>query len=244
MSIVSDIVKGNERIVVESITNGMERGYAQVRRNEDSPWGEKRYFVRNIDDIWFTGSPQSILSRIGIETTVRRAEDFSNMFDGSLTGFYYALMASPQKNDEAIKIILGYISETFRNRGIDISRINFHLPAPWLAHLITCLEDGTVPKKHQKAFIDELIDWDKTDNEPIDYIVEKLMSKPEYEVMDNSLIDGLIEKVFADNAKIVEEVKTNPKKSGFLIGQIMKLSGGKASPQDVARLVNEKLKSC
>jgi Asp-tRNA(Asn)/Glu-tRNA(Gln) amidotransferase B subunit len=232
-----------ERNVIERIKNDMEYGYIQKRPNESSSWGDKIPYMRNTKTLWFTETPLNILKSCGIETTQRRAEDLSNLFDGTLSGFYYVAMSSFNKTDESAKMILGYISETFKNRKIDIRSINTHIPASWLCYLIECLETGKVPKKHQKDFIDELIDADKFAYLDVKNLIEDLLKNPKYEVLDNSFLTKLIEDVFLSNEKAVEDAKTNPKKIGFLIGQVMKLSEGKASPQDVSAMINEKLKS-
>lgn len=232
-----------EKNVIEKVKNDMEYGYIQKRLNKDLPWGDKIPYMRNTKTLWFTESPVSILKSCGIETTQRRAEDLSNLFDGTLSGFYYVAMSSYNKTDESAKIILGYISETFKNRKLDIRSINTHIPAPWLSYLIECLENGKVPKKHQKDFIDELIDADKINYSDVKILIEDLLKNPKYEVLDSSFLIKLIDDVFLANEKAVEDAKTNPKKIGFLIGQVMKLSAGKASPQDVSSMINAKLKT-
>ncbi|UCE59212.1 MAG: Asp-tRNA(Asn)/Glu-tRNA(Gln) amidotransferase subunit GatB [Phycisphaerales bacterium] len=54
-----------------------------------------------------------------------------------------------------------------------------------------------------------------------------------------------VEEVFASNNRAVEDALTNPKKTkaavGFLHGQVMQTSGGKADPRLVAELVERKL---
>ncbi|MCI0499498.1 MAG: Asp-tRNA(Asn)/Glu-tRNA(Gln) amidotransferase subunit GatB [Planctomycetales bacterium] len=62
---------------------------------------------------------------------------------------------------------------------------------------------------------------------------------------DAGEIEALIEAVLAENAEAVEDAKTNPKKAkkavGFLMGQVIQKSGGRANPKIVSQLLNQKL---
>ena len=66
------------------------------------------------------------------------------------------------------------------------------------------------------------------------------------QVRDSGAIEALVDKVLAENAAQVENYRTaRPEKRGkmlgFFVGQAMKLSGGKAAPGEVNRLLREKL---
>ncbi len=57
---------------------------------------------------------------------------------------------------------------------------------------------------------------------------------------DANAIEGIVNKIILENLKAVEDYKKNPASIGFLLGQVIKSSGGTASPQ-VAREVLEKI---
>ena len=62
------------------------------------------------------------------------------------------------------------------------------------------------------------------------------------QVSDESAILAFVEQAIANNPTQVQQYKEgNPKVLQFLIGQVMKLSKGKANPQSVAKLLAEKL---
>ena len=62
------------------------------------------------------------------------------------------------------------------------------------------------------------------------------------QVSDTSALEGFVDQAFAENAKSVEDFRAGKKAAaGFLVGQVMKLSKGKADPQRVGKLVAEKL---
>jgi aspartyl-tRNA(Asn)/glutamyl-tRNA(Gln) amidotransferase subunit B len=62
------------------------------------------------------------------------------------------------------------------------------------------------------------------------------------QVSDAGALDGFVEQALAANAKSVEDYKAGKKAAaGFLVGQVMKLSKGKADPQLAGKLVADKL---
>ena len=62
---------------------------------------------------------------------------------------------------------------------------------------------------------------------------------------DAEQIGQWVDQVLAANEKAVHDAIANPKKlkasRGFLVGQVMKLSGGKADPRIVGELIEHKL---
>ena len=61
------------------------------------------------------------------------------------------------------------------------------------------------------------------------------------QVTDSSAIEKAVDEVIAANPKQVEQVKAKPQTLGWFVGQVMKATGGKASPQAVNDLVKAKL---
>jgi aspartyl-tRNA(Asn)/glutamyl-tRNA(Gln) amidotransferase subunit B len=64
------------------------------------------------------------------------------------------------------------------------------------------------------------------------------------QVSDEGAIADIVDQVLADeaNAKAIEDIKNgNEKVIGFLVGQVMKLSKGKANPSMAQKLIRERL---
>jgi aspartyl-tRNA(Asn)/glutamyl-tRNA(Gln) amidotransferase subunit B len=62
------------------------------------------------------------------------------------------------------------------------------------------------------------------------------------QVSDEGEIAKIVEQVLNDNAKAAEDVKNGEMKAvGFLVGQVMKLSRGKANPQLARELIKKRL---
>ena len=68
------------------------------------------------------------------------------------------------------------------------------------------------------------------------------------QVRDEGAMQAWVDQAFTANEKAVQDAVANPKKQkqarGFLMGQVMKISGGKADPAIVGKLIDEKLARC
>ena len=63
------------------------------------------------------------------------------------------------------------------------------------------------------------------------------------QISDESEINNLIEKVIEENPKMLEQFNAGKEKLfGFFVGQVMKISNGKANPQMVNSLLIKRLK--
>ena len=62
------------------------------------------------------------------------------------------------------------------------------------------------------------------------------------QVSDEGAIIAIVDQVLADNAKAAEDVKNGEMKAiGFLVGQVMKASQGKANPAMAQELIKKQL---
>jgi aspartyl-tRNA(Asn)/glutamyl-tRNA(Gln) amidotransferase subunit B len=61
------------------------------------------------------------------------------------------------------------------------------------------------------------------------------------QVTDTGAIEAAVDEIIAANPDQVAKAKANPKLAGWFVGQVMKLTGGKANPKAVNELVAKKL---
>ncbi len=105
-----------------------------------------------------------------------------------------------------------------------------------LSKLINLIKDGTISGKIAKTVFEMMAEGDKN---PIDIVNEKSLKQQS----DPKELDKLIEKVINENQDKVKEYKSGKEKLfGFFVGQVMKVSGGKANPQLVNEILKKKLK--
>ncbi len=106
--------------------------------------------------------------------------------------------------------------------------------AAQLGGVLDLIADGTISGKIAKDLFEIL--W--TEGGDPRALVEARGLK---QVTDTGAIEKLVDEVIANNPDKVADTKTNPKAVGWFVGQVMKASGGKASPQAVNELLKSKL---
>ncbi|MDD2709208.1 MAG: Asp-tRNA(Asn)/Glu-tRNA(Gln) amidotransferase subunit GatB [Verrucomicrobiae bacterium] len=104
-----------------------------------------------------------------------------------------------------------------------------------IAALTTVVESGKISSKQAKDVFAEMF---KTGKNPDAIIAEKGLSQ----VSDAGAIEKFCDEVIAANPKIVTDIRSgNAKAVGALVGQVMKLSKGKANPAMVNEFLKKKL---
>lgn len=78
----------------------------------------------------------------------------------------------------------------------------------------------------------------RTDKHPLEIAKEQNLLQNS----DTSAIEEIAKKVITDNPKAVEDFKKNPNSIGFLLGQVMKASGGTANPSLTKEILEKLLK--
>jgi len=104
-----------------------------------------------------------------------------------------------------------------------------------LSKLINLIKNGTISGKIAKSVFEMMIDGDK---DP-ELIVKEQNLKQE---SDPKELEKLIDKIINDNEDKVKEYKEGKEKLfGFFVGQVMKISGGKANPKLTNEILKDKL---
>ncbi len=100
-----------------------------------------------------------------------------------------------------------------------------------IAELIKLIQSGKISTKIAKEVFDEMFETGEMPGE----IVKK---KGLEQISDESALEAVIREVIEENPQAVEDFKAGKKQAiGFLVGQVMKKTKGKANPQ----IVNEKI---
>ena len=103
------------------------------------------------------------------------------------------------------------------------------------ADLIVAVEEGKINQANAKEVFAKVVEEDV---EPLSYMEQHgLMS-----LTDEEALQAAIDEVIAENASIVEEYRSGKDKVfGFLVGQVMKKTKGKADPGKVNELLKKSL---
>ena len=103
-----------------------------------------------------------------------------------------------------------------------------------LGTVLDLIADGTISGKIAKDLFE--IVW-KEGGDPRAIVEQRGMKQ----VTDLGAIEKVVDEIIARNPDKVADARTNPKAIGWFVGQVMKSSGGKASPQAVNDLLKKKL---
>ncbi len=129
--------------------------------------------------------------------------------------------------------IIGELFAALNEKNLEITESP--ISAGNLSKLINLIKDGTISGKIAKTVFEKMMEGDKDPKK----IVEEKGLKQE---SDPKALEALIDKVIDDNReKATEYKKGKVKLFGFFVGQVMKVSGGKANPQLVNEILKKKL---
>lgn len=109
------------------------------------------------------------------------------------------------------------------------------IQAERLATLIQRIKDNTISGKIAKTVFEAMLD----DNSDVDAIIE---AKGLKQVTDSGALESLVDQVIANNPDQVQQYRDGKVQViGFLVGQCMQLSKGKANPAQVNEILRSKL---
>lgn len=129
--------------------------------------------------------------------------------------------------------VMTEVLRELKNRDTEIA--DFALSAARLARLIRRIDDGTITGKAAKeVFAAACESGDEID----DIIRQKGLTQ----IQDDSTIESVIVQVIQANPKPVQQYRAGKTATlGFLVGQVMKATAGRASPQKVTELLRRAL---
>lgn len=152
----------------------------------------------------------------------------------ALADYYEEAVISGGEAKAVANWVMGDLARLLNADSKDIT--DCPVPPGELAGMVTLIADGTISGKIAKALIEEMY---ATGKAPAVIVEEKGWKT----IKDTGAVVALVEQVFADNPDVVAAIKEKGlvQKRGFLVGQVMKASQGKADPQEVNRLIDERL---
>ena len=104
-----------------------------------------------------------------------------------------------------------------------------------LAELVLLHKENVLNSKTGKIVVKEMLETGKN---PKEIVKEKGL----IQITDEKAIEEIVEKVLQENEQSIEDYKNGKDRAlGFLVGQAMKLSKGKANPKMVNELMINKL---
>ena len=117
----------------------------------------------------------------------------------------------------------------------NISIEEFSVSPENLGKLIVLIKNNTISSKIAKEIFEVLLTEDR---DPGEIVKEKGL----VQITDNNEIEKIVDIVLGENTQSIEDYKAGKDKAmGFLVGQAMKLSKGKANPKIVTDIILSKI---
>ena len=133
--------------------------------------------------------------------------------------------------------ILGELHAALNKHDLTISQSP--IAAVQLAKLLVRIADNTISGKIAKQIFDAMWRGKDNDNVDVDAIIESRGLK---QITDDTAIESAVDGVLANHAEQVAQFHAGKEKVlGFLVGMVMKETGGKANPQQVNAALRKKL---
>ena len=235
---------------VEQVTMGWDenRGRTVVQRTKEDAH-DYRYFPEpdlpplELDPAWIAELENSLpeLPAAKIERYTAEwglaVQDAASLAENRARAEYFeAVVAAGAKKVSPRAVANWMVGEVFRlmnESGIAVESIKF-TPADFV-RLIELVETDAINRLAAKDVLAEM--WQS--GEKPDAIVEKRGLK---QISDAGALDAIISQVIAENGDAVAQFKAGKEKIlGFLVGQVMRHSRGKANPKMAEKLLREKL---
>jgi aspartyl-tRNA(Asn)/glutamyl-tRNA(Gln) amidotransferase subunit B len=240
-----DLLEENEKIIQETRTWDEERGITLPLRSKEEAH-DYRYFPEpdlvpvEISEEW-VDSIKSRLPELPDEKKKRYVEQYGlPPYDAGvitvskdMASFFEKCVGIYPEAKTIGNWIMGDLSRLLNARNMDITECP--VKPEQLVEMLKLLDKGTISGKIAKTVFEEMFE---TGKDPGTIVEEKGL----VQISDTSAIEELVNTAIENNPKSVQDYKAGKKKAmGFLVGQVMKASKGKANPQVVNELLKQKL---
>jgi aspartyl-tRNA(Asn)/glutamyl-tRNA(Gln) amidotransferase subunit B len=147
--------------------------------------------------------------------------------------YYDQIIAFKAEPKAAANWLMGEVSKFLNSANLGIEQCP--VSPEKLAGLISLIEQGTISSKIAKTVFEEM--WNS--GKDADAIVKE---KGLVQITDTGEIEAIVDSVIAANPQSVADFKAGKDRAlGFLVGQIMKQTKGRANPEMVNKLLRDRL---
>ncbi|MBW7920815.1 MAG: Asp-tRNA(Asn)/Glu-tRNA(Gln) amidotransferase subunit GatB [Rubellimicrobium sp.] len=238
------VIEDGGTLIQETRLYDPDRGETRSMRSKETA-EDYRYFPDPdllplvIEQAWVDGLGAG-LAELPDARKARYIADFGlSDYDASVltaereNGEYFEAVAQGRDGKQAANWVLNELfGRMKRDEGVDIT--NCPVSPAQLGGIIDLIGAGTISGKIAKDLF-EIVYTEGGD--PARIVEERGMKQ----VTDTGAIEAAVDAVIAANPAQVDKAKQNPKLAGWFVGQVMKATGGKASPAAVNEIVAAKL---
>ena len=151
--------------------------------------------------------------------------------DKKLSDYFEEIISYGANPKDTSNIIVGFLLGYLNKNNRDISSVN--ISTKDFSEVIKMMSDGKISNKQTKDIFTKTLDEDKNILD-----IAKSMGQ---QISDKEEIRKIIKEVFNENAKVVDDYKSGKNVNGFMMGLVMKKTGGKVNPGITNMVLNEEL---
>jgi aspartyl-tRNA(Asn)/glutamyl-tRNA(Gln) amidotransferase subunit B len=241
-----ELIEGGGKVKQETRLYDPDKGETRALRSKEEA-NDYRYFpdpdlLPVVLELSFIDGVRETLPELPDQKAARFIEQHGlSLYDaGVLTASreianYYETVVRELKGHAklAANWVMGDFSAALNKDNVEIK--DAHVTAVSLAALLARIVDETISGKIAKEVFEQM--W--ADRKSADEIIE---AKGLKQITDTSAIETVIDEVMAANPKQLADYRSGKDKLfGFFVGQVMKVTGGKANPAQVNDLLKKKL---
>ena len=238
-----DLIEAGEKVVQETRRWDDTKGASYAMRSKEDAQ-DYRYFPDpdlvpiEISDEWMD-KVRAAQPEFRDEKKVRYKEEYDlpdydiDIITGSkhLADIFEATIALGSEPKEVSNWLMGETIRLVNESEMDIDDVSFK--PEQLAKLIEMIKNNEINRSVGKEVFEKVF---KEDIDPAAYVEEHGLKS----MNDEGALKATIEEIVANNPKSVEDYKAGKKKAiGFLVGQTMKATQGKANPGIVNKILTE-----
>ena len=241
----TQVILSGGKIVQETLLWNDEKGMTITMRSKEQAH-DYRYFP-DPDLVPFTVDskvidhlraelpelPQAKIERFIKQYSLSEYDAGVLVMDQDLTKFFESSVELYNQPKKIVNWINGALLKEMNERKASINTLKLNPSS--LVELIQAVEDSVISNLVGKDVLKEMLDSGKTSTQII-------QDKGLAQVSDDSALMVIIDEIIAQNPGVVGQIKEGKSAAaGFLVGQAMKKSGGKANPKKLNELITRRI---
>ncbi len=155
--------------------------------------------------------------------------------DKALADYFEECVRLGAEPKAASNWVMGSVMRQLGDGGATVADLATRVPPRGLCELIAAVRDGTLAPNTAKEVFQGMA---ATGKAPGAIIAERGLRQ----ISDTAELEAVVLRILTENPKAVADLRQGRKQAqGFLMGQVMKATGGKANPKSVADLIGKML---
>lgn len=151
--------------------------------------------------------------------------------DKKLSDYFESIISYGSNPKDTSNVVVGFLLGYLNKNYKDIADINIE-PKDF-SEIIKMMSDGKISNKQVKDIFTKALDEDKS--------VLEIAKSIGAQISDKEEIRKIINEVFDENSKVIDDFKSGKNVNGFIMGLIMKKTSGKVNPGVTNMVLEEEL---